>query len=165
MVTWSNVKSPFNSKYSGPDRNKQQSDLIAVSKLMVVIAVIETSLEANYQLYINFILFTPNILRDKTTSLEYNISILKISMHFLKPIFFLEVIEAFFRSAGFWWLFILMILISSIYKTGLYSLFILYFILTLYLTLFIWLSVSDTFYLTLCIWHFLSGTLYLTDTL
>ncbi|XP_023344591.1 uncharacterized protein LOC111713856 isoform X4 [Eurytemora carolleeae] len=47
----------------GPDRNKQQSDLIAVSKLMVVIAVIETSLEANYQLYINFILFTPNILR------------------------------------------------------------------------------------------------------
>ena len=96
MVTWNNVKSPFNSKYSGPERNKQQSDLIAVSKLMVVIAVIETSLEANYQLYINFILFTPNILREKKTRLEYNISILKISMHFLKPILFLKVIETFF---------------------------------------------------------------------
>ena len=96
MVTWNNVKSPFNSKYSGPERNKQQSDLIAVSKLMVVIAVIETSLEANYQLYINFILFTPNILREKKTRLEYNIPILKISMHFLKPILFLKVIETFF---------------------------------------------------------------------
>jgi len=47
----------------GHKKNKLQSDFINVSKRMVVVAVTEASLEANFQLYINFILFLPNFIR------------------------------------------------------------------------------------------------------
>ena len=58
-----NITKDNSKNVSGPDKNKRLSDFISVSKRMVIVAVTEASLEANYQLYINFILFIPTVLR------------------------------------------------------------------------------------------------------